>query len=71
MPEEVYSPGDAVPQTGVYRVTHQGHRAEHDATLLDGGHFPQCSRCGEQVRFQLVRAAARIARDRDFEVNNG
>ena len=69
MPEEVYRPGDPVPQTGVYRVKHNGHRAEHEATLLDEKQFPQCSRCGDKVRFQLVRSAVRISRDRDFDPN--
>ena len=68
MPDNVYRPGDPVPQTGVYRVAHEEHRTDHEATLLDGGQFPQCTRCGEKVRFQLVRAAARIHGDRDFEV---
>ena len=67
MPEQVYSPGEAVPQTGVYRVVHDGHRTEHEATLLNGGNFPHCVHCGESVRFCLVRAAAHIQGDRDFE----
>ncbi len=67
MPENVYRPGDPVPQTGVYRVEHDAHRGDHEATLLDGGQFPQCSRCGDRVRFSLLRAAARIQGDRDFE----
>lgn len=67
MPENVYRPGDPVPQTGVYRVEHDGHRGDHEATLLDGGNFPRCHRCGENVRFSLLRAAARIQGDRDFE----
>jgi hypothetical protein len=67
MPENAYRPGDPVPQTGVYRVVHEAHRDDHEATLLDGGQFPQCTRCGEGVRFHLLRAAERIHGDRDFE----
>ncbi len=68
MPEHGYKPGDTVPQTGVYRVVHTDHRRDHEATLLDGAQFPRCMRCGEEVRFHLVRAAARIQGDHDFEV---
>ena len=67
MSEKEYRPGDPVPQTGVYRVVHDGHRTEHEATLLNGGQFPHCTRCGDKVRFFLVRAAAPIQGDRDFE----
>ena len=67
MPDKVYRPGEPVPQTGVYRVVHEDHRSEHEATLLNGGQFPQCTRCGEKVRFSLVRAASPIHGDRDFE----
>ena len=67
MPENVYSPGDSVPQSGVYRVVHQDHRDDHEATLLDGGIFPRCTNCGDGVRFHLQRAAARIQKDADFE----
>lgn len=67
MPEKMYRPGEPVPQTGVYRVAHEGHRSEHEATLLNGGQFPQCTRCGDRVRFSLIRAAAPIQGDRDFE----
>lgn len=67
MPENVYRPGDSVPQSGVYRVVHQDHRDDHEATLLDGGTFPRCTNCGDGVRFQLQRAAGRIQQDSDFE----
>jgi hypothetical protein len=67
MPESPYRPGDPVPQSGVYRVVHLDHRAEHEATLLDGSVFPRCTKCGEDVRFHLQRAAARIQNDSDFE----
>ena len=67
MPESVYRPGDPVPQSGVYRVVHEEHRQEHEATLLDGGQFPRCTHCGDKVRFHLQRAASRIQNDTDFE----
>ena len=66
MPQNVYRPGDPVPQSGVYRVVHRDHRSDHEATLLAGGIFPRCSNCGEHVRFHLQRAAEGIRRDADF-----
>lgn len=42
--------------SGVYRVYHDSHRLMHEATLLAGDVFPLCRRCGDQVRFELVRS---------------
>ena len=67
MQDNGYRPGDSVRESGVYRVVHQQHRGDHEATLLDGGQFPRCTHCGEGVRFFLQKAAARIQRDNDFE----
>jgi hypothetical protein len=67
MSDNGYRPGDCVPQSGVYRVVHNQHRDDHEATLLDGGQFPRCTHCGDAVKFFLQKAAARIQRDSDFE----
>src|SRR5438105_5286258 len=52
--EERYKPGQAVPQTGIYKVLHFRHRAAHHNTLLRGSKFPACKKCGERVRFEAV-----------------
>ena len=70
MPTNGYRPGDSVPQSGVYRVVHEKHRDDHEATLLDGGQFPRCTHCGNGVTFFLQKAAARIQRDRDFDIES-
>ncbi len=44
-----------MPVTGIYRVEHESHRLMHMATLLCDDVFPQCKRCGPQVRFTMVR----------------
>jgi hypothetical protein len=51
-----YRPGDAVPDSGIYRVTHESHRLMHEATLLEGTRFPICKQCKYSVRFELRRA---------------
>ena len=50
-----YRPGEFVPNSGVYRVTHDDHRLMHEATLLAGDRFPLCRQCKRQVRFELRR----------------
>jgi hypothetical protein len=51
-----HRPGELVPESGVYRVTHEKHRLMHEATLLAGDRFPICRQCKRQVRFELRRA---------------
>ena len=65
--EEVFQPGDLVPESGVYTVVHDHHRQEHSATIFKGRHFPQCARCGDKVRFMLVQRATLILEDVDFK----
>lgn len=52
-----FHPGQIVPSTAIYEVTHGPHRLMHRATLMEGDLFPNCRRCHEQVRFALVRPA--------------
>jgi hypothetical protein len=51
-----YRPGDLVPESGIYRVTHNSHRLMHEATLLEKQRFPICRTCKREVRFELRRA---------------
>jgi hypothetical protein len=58
----LYKPGDTVPQTGIYDVTHdnldgQEHTPPHPVTALQGKLFPPCRACQEHVRFRLHQAA--------------
>jgi hypothetical protein len=64
--QRMFLPGDAVPQSGVYRVQHYRHRTPHAITILHGEKFPSCRTCGQQVRFELERAAEHADRDRDL-----
>jgi hypothetical protein len=62
-----YKTGHRIPQSGIYRVLHSEHRLPHDVTLLTGEDFPRCAQCGNDVQFELVRAAPDI-KNRDFHV---
>lgn len=56
-----YKPGDIVPQSGIYRVTHDpAHDFPHEVTVIEGKRFPPCRTCAHP-RFELVRAAKHIA----------
>jgi hypothetical protein len=67
MAESQFTPGEVVPCSGVYRISHVEHRAEHDGILLKGQPFPVCTMCGEKVRFQLIQAANPIEQQPDFK----
>ena len=52
--------GQRVSRTGVYRITHQGHRPPHKATLRKGESFPSCSICRNAVMFEFVEPLGKI-----------
>jgi len=64
--EKIYRSGEAVPCTGLYRVSHYQHRMPHDAVLRHGEVFPACNKCGERVMFRLFTNAGPISKDQDF-----
>lgn len=45
MADEVH-PGETVPESGIYRVTHNARHitAEHEVTVIKGRRFPTCRR---------------------------
>ncbi len=53
---EAYKTGATVPHSGIYRVSHSEHRLPHEVTLLRGNPFPPCSKCGNDVVYDLLRA---------------
>lgn len=63
---------ETVGQSGLYRISHQGHRPSHEAILWRGEVFPSCRICGEAAGFQFVRPVTETAEfehvgyDRDF-----
>lgn len=54
---EVMRPGEAVPESGIYRVEHDPlHTRPHEMTCLYGQEFPSCKICAGP-KFTLVKAA--------------
>jgi hypothetical protein len=49
--------GETVRRTGLYRVTHQGHRGPHEAIVWEGESFPSCSKCRSAVTFEFLQPA--------------
>lgn len=67
MAEQEFRPGDDVPLSGIYLVSHQAHREAHEAVVLQRGVFPNCRECGARVRYRLLRSAAPLDADTDFD----
>lgn len=65
---EKFNTGDTVPQSGIYRVTHAGHRLPHEVTLLADQIFPRCSKCKDHVQFEVLRHAPHIQGHPGFNV---
>jgi len=58
-----YKPGQIVPQSGVYKVTHDPVHADilHEVTVIRGRRFPTCRHC-KGITFELAHAAKHAAR---------
>ena len=54
--KERFRPDAVVERSGVYEAFHASHRITHEVTLIAGQRFPNCSRCKDKVRFELVKA---------------
>jgi len=53
--DNVYTVGEVVPNSGVYRITHYPpHTGEEVLMLSKGSTFPRCVRCSH-VSFMLIR----------------
>jgi hypothetical protein len=64
---DVFKPGDKVPNSGIYEVTHDRHHPKHEVTCVAHKHFPPCNHCGSHPRFKLVRKAVHITVDENFK----
>ena len=62
-----YGPGQRVPRSGLYRVTHDAaHLAPHEVTCVIGEPFPPCRDC-QHPRFVLSRAALHMSEHMIFK----
>jgi hypothetical protein len=53
----MFHTGQSVPESGIYRVIHAGHRLPHEVTLLKDQLFPHCAKCEDLVEFEIVAQA--------------
>jgi len=61
-----YQTGDAVPESGVYRVRHdRAHTAPHEVTCSTGHAFPPCRTC-RAPHFELLMAAQQVDQNEHF-----
>jgi len=63
---EEFKPGDKVPRSGIYRVTHDSHSEPHEVTCVFGKVFPPCNTC-PHPRYVLVRFAKHIENHEFFK----
>ena len=66
---QAFSPGDPVPASGTYWVSHSLHRVPHLAFLKRGEHFLACAWCGHRVIYEFADdslSASPLAEDVDF-----
>ena len=55
-----FKSGEIVPQSGIYRITHDpAHMPVQEVTALKGHRFPHCNHC-KHVRFALLRGAPHV-----------
>ena len=59
--EQQFRPGQIVPQSGVYRITHDAQHPdmEREVTVIQGRRFPTCRNC-KGISFELVHAAKHV-----------
>ena len=60
----MYRTGQAVPESGIYRVVHGEHRLPHEVTLLKDQTFPRCAKCADLVEFEPLALAPTLGERR-------
>ncbi len=60
-----------VPVSGIYRVLHDGHRADHEVLAIRGEEFPACRICKVEVKFQVSRVTPHVTHDFDLAGPDG
>ena len=59
--DQEFKPGQIVPESGVYRITHDPQHADmpHEVTVIKGRRFPTCRHC-KGISFELVQPAKHV-----------
>jgi hypothetical protein len=70
---ELLKPGDAVPASGIYHVTHDKidgvhHAHPHKVIALRGDTLPACRGCLNRARYRMFEAAERVEAHEHFRV---
>ena len=60
------APGEIVAVSGVYRVVHVDHRADHEVVAIAGDILPGCRVCAGEVRFYVEKTIDYAPHDWDL-----
>src|SRR5882672_10049805 len=60
--------GEPIPESGIYRVIHEGHRLPHEVSLFSDQVFPRCAKCNDAVKFELIQAATDLLNEHGFRI---
>jgi hypothetical protein len=63
---QALKPGDTVPVSGIYRVSHLKHRVPHDVLAIRGEELPPCRTCAGDVRFHMTHSLGHMTEDWDL-----
>jgi hypothetical protein len=71
-----FKSGEIVPQSGIYRITHDpSHMEAHEVTAIKGRRFPTCRHCKASNRSSFLRkrestvaAAAYVRPEVDYQI---
>ena len=60
VPNQLYKPGDQIPEAGTYLAQHVGIHCSWPKAILEANRaFPACPTCGDRVRYALPRSTVR------------
>ena len=65
--DQEFKPGQIVPESGIYRITHDPQHAgmPHEVTVIKGRRFPTGRHC-KGIFFELMRAAKHVGQVEAF-----
>jgi hypothetical protein len=61
-----FKAGERVPVSGIYRITHVAHRAQHEVVAIVDEQFPSCRACNNGVFFEVLYPICYVCHDWDL-----
>jgi len=61
-----FSPGEAVPESGIYVAIHDSHREPHLVSAVKYEIFPECRKCRNRVCFRRYLESPHMTHDWDL-----